>query len=165
MSFLDPIIAELQHEASVTRKLFERIQDEHFEWQPHAKSMSVKRLTNHIAQLYNWFDYILNQDELDIATAQFERRMANTTQELLALFDQNVAKTVELLKKQEEQHVLKTWTFRNGQQVIFAMPRMAVMRMMVLNHGVHHCGQLSVYLRLLNIPLPPMYGPTADEPM
>ncbi|MDY0096317.1 MAG: DinB family protein [Candidatus Vecturithrix sp.] len=165
MSLLDPIIAELQHEAATTRKLFERIPDEQFDWQPHQKSMSVKNLTNHLAQIYNWCGYIVNQDELDIATAQFERKMAGATQELLALFDENVANAVELLKQQDEQHVLKTWTFRNGEQIIFALPRMSVIRTMVLNHGIHHRGQLSVYLRLLNIPLPPMYGPTADEPM
>ncbi|GAK60591.1 DinB protein [Candidatus Vecturithrix granuli] len=165
MSLLDPIIAELQHEAVTTRKLFERVPDEQFDWQPHQKSMSVRNLTNHIAQIYNWCGYIVNQDELDIATAQFERKMAGTTQELLALFDENVANAVALLKKQDEQHVLKTWTFRNGAQVMFALPRMAVIRTMVLNHGIHHRGQFSVYLRLLNIPLPPMYGPTADEPM
>lgn len=165
MSLLDPIIAELQHEAATTRKLFERIPDEQFDWQPHQKSMSVKNLTNHLAQIYNWCGYIVNQDELDIATAQFERKMAGATQELLALFDENVANAVELLKQQDEQHVLKTWTFRNGEQIIFALPRMSVIRTMVLNHGIHHRGQLSVYLRLLNIPLPSIYGPTADEPM
>ncbi len=165
MSLLDPIISELQHEAATTRKLLERIPDEQFDWQPHQKSMSVQNLTNHIAQIYNWCGYIVNQDELDIATAQFERKMAGATQELLALFDENVANAVALLKQQDEQHVLKTWTFRNGAQILFALPRMAVIRTMVLNHGIHHRGQLSVYLRLLNIPLPPMYGPTADEPM
>ncbi len=165
MSLLDPIIAELQHEATTTRTLFEHIPDEQFDWQPHEKSMSVTQITNHIVQLYNWPGFILNQDELDLATDQFERKTAGTTQELLALFDENVANTVELLKKQEDQHVLKTWTFRNGEQVIFAMPRLAVIRTMVLNHIIHHRGQLSVYLRLLNIPLPSVYGPTADEPM
>jgi uncharacterized damage-inducible protein DinB len=159
------MIAELQHEATITRTLIERIPDEQFDWQPHEKSMSMKQITNHIAQIYNWSGFILNQDELDIATAQFERKIAGTTQELLTLFDENVANVVELFKKQEDQHVLKTWTFRNGEQVVFAMPRIAVIRSMVLNHVIHHRGQLSVYLRLLNIPLPSIYGPTADEPM
>ena len=165
MSLLDPIIAELQHEATTTRTLIERVPDEQFDWQPHEKSMSMKQITNHIAQLYNWSGFILNQDELDIATAQFERKIASTTQELLALFDENVANVVELFKKQEDQHVLKTWIFRNDEQVIFAMPRIAVIRTMELNHIIHHRGQLSVYLRLLNIPVPAIYGPTADEPM
>ncbi len=163
MSLIEPIIAELQHEAATTRKLLERVPEEAFSWQPHEKSMTLGRLAGHIAELYTFAAPILNQDELDFATGNYEPFSPADAAELLEKFDKNVADAIEILKTQTDDRLLAAWRMRSGEQVFFERPRITVIRSFMLNHIVHHRGQLSVYLRLQNVPLPPMYGPTADE--
>ncbi|HEX8136296.1 MAG TPA: DinB family protein [Pyrinomonadaceae bacterium] len=165
MSLSQPIIAELQQEAKTTRKLLERVPEEAFSWKPHEKSMSLGRLAGHVAELHTMFRFILTEDELDFAAGKYQPFAPSNVSELLESFDRNVAEAVELLKAQTDESLLKPWRMRSGEQVFFELPRVAVIRSMALNHIFHHRGQLSVYLRLRDVPLPSIYGPTADEPM
>ena len=161
MKLNEPLIAELQHEAATTRKMLERVPQESLSWQPHEKSMTLGRLASHIARLPGIFIAKLNQDEVD--RSEIKPLPADNATAILETFDQNIASSLELLKTESEERLLGVWRYRDGEKVVFEMPRVAVIRLIALNHLIHHRGQLSVYLRLLNIPLPSVYGPTADE--
>ncbi len=163
MSLNEPIITELQYEAATTRRLLERVPQNAFAWQPHEKSMTMGRLASHIVELYTFTGPIFKQDELDFEGANFEPFTPADVPELLETFDKNVADSVEVLSMQTDDRLLASWRLRSGEQVFFEMPRITVIRSFMLSHIVHHRGQLSVYLRLQNVPLPPIYGPTADE--
>ena len=163
MSLSEPIAAELQREAATTRRMLERVPEEKLEWRPHEKSMTLGRLAGHIAELPSLVAMTLTQDEVDFAAGNYQPFVASNVAELLEKFDGNVAGAVEALRGQEDEHLLKTWRLKRNGQVLFEMPRVAVLRSMGLNHVIHHRGQLSVYLRLLDVPLPSVYGPTADE--
>lgn len=163
MSLVEPIIAEFQHEAATTRKMLERVPQDAFAWQPHEKSMTLGRLSGHIVEMYSFTGPIMTQDELDFATGNYEPFAPADVAELLEVFDKNVADSIEILTTQTDDRMLGSWRLRSGDQVFFEMPRVAVIRSFLLSHIIHHRGQLSVYLRLQNVPLPPVYGPTADE--
>jgi len=163
MSLSEPIAAELRREAATTRRMLERVPQDKLAWRPHEKSMTLGRLAGHIAELPSLVVATLTQDEVDFAAGKFQPFAASNVSELLEKFDKNVAEAAEALKDQPDEHLLKTWRLRSGEQVFFELPRVAVLRSMGLNHIIHHRGQLSVYLRLLDVPLPSVYGPTADE--
>ena len=164
MAINDGFIGELKHEAATTRKILERIPAEKFDWKPHEKSMAMGRLAIHVADMFSWFPGTLEMDGLDFAKGYDEPKAA-TAEELVALLDKNAAAAEESLKRSDDANFMKTWTLRNGEQVLLQMPKIAVLRGMVMNHIVHHRGQLSVYLRINDIPVPAMYGPSADEQM
>lgn len=157
------IIEELQHESAITRTVLERVPTEKFDFKPHEKSMGFCQLASHIAEMYLWFDSTLNQTELDFAEMDYQPFIAESNEQLLEFFDKNVEMAVELLKSASDEDLMVNWTMRNGEQVFFSMPRIQVIRSLMLNHIVHHRGQLSVYLRLNDIPVPQIYGPSADE--
>ena len=163
MSLCEPLAAELRHEAATTRRMLERVPEDRFGWKPHGKSMGLGRLAGHIAELPTLVAPALKQDELDFAAGSFQPFSPTSVAELLEKFDRNVDAAVNLLKDQTDERMQEKWRLRSGEQVFFELPRVAVVRSMVLNHVVHHRGQLSVYLRLLDVPLPSVYGPTADE--
>lgn len=164
MNLTEQILTELQQEAATTRKMLERVPEASFAWQPHEKSMTLGRLAAHVAGLYGtWLKTTLSQDEFDLADSLPLK--AESVSDILVAFDQNVADAIELLRAQSDERLFMTWRLKRGSQVLFEMPRWAVLRSMVINHIIHHRGQLSVYLRLLDVPLPSVYGPTADEPM
>lgn len=165
MGLSDPIIAELKHEAATTRKLLERVPEGKSDWKPHEKSMPLGRLAGHVAELPGLVPAILTLDEFDFASGQFKPYVATSTTELLEKFDKTISTAIDLLKTQEDEQLHKPWKLRSGDHVIINLPRAAVIRTLVLNHIVHHRGQLSVYLRLQDVPLPSIYGPSADEPM
>lgn len=162
MAIRDGLINELQHEAATTRKILERVPADKFDWKPHEKSMAMGRLATHVADMFSWFPGTLERDEIDFANGYEEPKPA-TTEELVALLDKNAAAARESLQKMEDAGFMKEWTLRNGEQILLQLPKIAVLRGMVMNHIVHHRGQLSVYLRLNDIPVPAMYGPSADE--
>lgn len=162
MAINEAFIGELQHEAATTRRVLERIPVETFDWKPHEKSMSMHKLATHVAEMFGWYVPTLEQDELDFAKGYEEAKIA-TTEELIALFEKNVAAATESLKKTDPAAFMNDWTLRDGEKVYFTMPKAAVVRTFVMNHIVHHRGQLSVYLRLNDIPVPSIYGPSADE--
>ncbi len=162
MAISEALIGELQQEAATTRKVIERIPTETFDWKPHEKSMSMYRLATHVADIFGWFMPTMEQDELDFAKGYEEPKPANT-EELVAMFDKNVTAAIESLKNVNDAVFMQNWTLRNGEQIYFEMPKAAVVRSFAMNHIVHHRGQLSVYLRLNDIPVPALYGPSADE--
>jgi uncharacterized damage-inducible protein DinB len=162
MSKGQPFWMELQAESATTRRLLERLPEGALSWQPHEKSMSMGHLAVHIARLLQLFESILNQDELDVDTADLAVADPDSVYGILELFDSALIAAVEALKKMPDEALLSPWRMRKGTQVFFEMPRASVIRSF-LNHAVHHRGQLSVYLRLQNVPVPPIYGPTADE--
>lgn len=164
MNFLEPMIAELKHEAATTRKLLERVPQDRLAWQPHAKSMTLGRLAAHIANLPGMLVGALTRDALDAEELKAESPSAESVANILKVFDQKIERSLELLKTQsDESFMLAPWRYTSGEHVIFEMPRLAVIRFVALNHIIHHRGQLSVYLRLLDVPLSSVYGPTADE--
>jgi uncharacterized damage-inducible protein DinB len=166
MSIAEPLVAEIEHEARTTRRLLERLPEQHFGWKPHAKSMTLERLAGHIAEIPGWISTIVEKDEFDVATGGGHTPPVHKTRaEIIQLFDANVAKITEVLKRQTDQRMMAPWRLKKGGQVIFELPRAGMIRAMGMNHVVHHRGQLSVYLRLRDVPLPSIYGPTADEPM
>ncbi|HEX3102171.1 MAG TPA: DinB family protein, partial [Pyrinomonadaceae bacterium] len=139
---------ELENEARVTRSCLERVPAEKFDWKPHEKSMTMGRLATHCAEMFGWTKETLKQDELDFATADYKPFEPKTNEELLAFFDDHIAKAKIILGETPDETFMTDWTMRNGEQVYMTMPKVAVMRAFVMNHIIHHRGQLSVYLRL-----------------
>jgi len=157
-------LGDLDHELATTRRLLERVPEDKLAWKPHEKSMSLGRLAMHLAELPRLQSTVLADDFLDLETlGSRPMRSATSRAELLAEFDGNVAAMREHLAGASDQTLASSWAVRRGDKVLLTQPRAAAMRSLGINHIVHHRGQLSVYLRLLDVPLPPMYGPTADE--
>jgi uncharacterized damage-inducible protein DinB len=157
------LIAELQQEAATTRKILERIPAELFDYKPHEKSMTMTRLATHVAEMVDWVTETCTKDELDFATIDYKPFEPATTTELVEYHDKNVAAAVEALKNTSDEDMQKPWTLKNGETTYFTMPKIATLRSMCFNHIWHHRGQLSVYLRLNDLPVPSIYGPSADE--
>jgi uncharacterized damage-inducible protein DinB len=157
------LIAEMEHEAAVTRTCLERVPAEKFDWKPHERSMSFLRLASHVAEMFGWTPPTLQQAELDFAKMEYKPYEPATTADLVEFLDKNVAEAVDALRNTSDEQFMENWTMRNGETVYFTMPKVAVMRSFVMNHIVHHRGQLSVYLRLNDIAVPSIYGPSADE--
>jgi uncharacterized damage-inducible protein DinB len=142
--------------------MLERVPEDAFDWKPHEKSTKLGRLAGHVTELPGMLVPILTQDEMDFG--DYKPFMPASVAELVEMFDKNIADAVELLKNHSDEQLPKTWCIKSGERVFLEMPRAAFIRW-VLSHLIHHRGQLSVYLRLRDIPLPPVYGPTADESM
>ena len=166
MAIKESILPEFDHEMATTRKLLERIPEQNAGWKPHAKSMSLGHLGVHLAQLPLWGAVTMGQTELDLSppggspykTPEFE-----STGAVLAAFDEHVRQAREAIAAASDPDFMVPWTLKNGGQSIFTLPRVATLRSFVLNHVIHHRGQLSVYLRLRDVPIPSIYGPSADE--
>jgi uncharacterized damage-inducible protein DinB len=157
------IIGELKREGASTRKMLERLSEESFSFKPHEKSFSTIALATHIANLPIWISMILDTDGLDLANPLPRQELAKTTEELLGFFDKRIADVTEALDRVDEAELGKMWLLTKGEFTIANAPKKIIIRYFALNHMVHHRGQLSVYLRLLGIPVPGMYGPSADE--
>ena len=162
MALKDTLLAEFDHEMGTTRRLIERLPDEQLAWKPHEKSMSLAGLATHLSNLPNWGHTILNDASYDVAAGPPNLTAGSSRAEILSWFDSAVAKTRTALDKSDAE-LSATWKLTRGDQEMFSMPRAAAFRTFVLYHVVHHRGQLSVYLRLNNVPVPAIYGPTADE--
>jgi uncharacterized damage-inducible protein DinB len=156
-------IAEFEQEAAVTRKCLERIPPEKFDWKPHEKSMPFGKLAAHIAEMFSWTAATLQHPELDFSKFDYKPFEPATTAELVEFLDKNVAEAIDALRNSPDSVFMESWTMRNAETVYFTMPKATVMRSFVINHIVHHRGQLSVYLRLNDISVPSIYGPSADE--
>lgn len=154
---------DLERELATTRRMLERVPDEHFAWKPHEKSMSLGTLAAHLANLLWWQTATLEQDEFDMAAPQPPRTVPESREALLREFDEKAAVLREALAQTDEAALARPWTLRRGDHIIFTQPKAAILRSFGISHMVHHRGQLSVYLRLLDVPVPPSYGPTADE--
>lgn len=166
MSIAASMIPEFDQEMATTRKVLERIPDDKLEYTPHAKSMSFARLAGHVAEMVGWLADTMKHDSFDVAPVgapKFEAFVPKSNAELVAAFDKNREAAREALAAGTDEAMMRTWSLLSGGNVIFSMPRVACVRGMILNHIVHHRGQLSVYLRLNDISVPSIYGPSADE--
>ncbi len=161
MALPDLILEEVEQEFDNTRKILERVPADKFDWKPHDKSMSLKTLATHIAALASFTGMMLTSDELDFATASWPE--VNSTEDVLGLHDKGAENTKKALQKATEGDFDKEFVFRNGNQIIMKMPIRQFIRKMALSHIYHHRAQLGVYLRLLDVPIPGMYGPSADD--
>ncbi len=162
MSIVDALMPEFDHEMSVTRKLLERVPEDRFGWKPHEKSYTLGQLAQHVATLPMWGAITVNQSELDLGGSQQLPPVTNRA-ELLALFDGHVAGTRAAIAGKSDAELMAPWTLKAWGKTLFTMPKAAVWRSFVMSHLIHHRGQLSVYLRIQNVALPSMYGPSADE--
>jgi uncharacterized damage-inducible protein DinB len=162
VALVDALLPEFDREMTTTRKLIERVPQDKLDWKPHARSFSLGSLATHVANLPMWGEITLIKSELDPG-AEPPASVPDSTAGLLAMFDARVASTRSALAGRTDAEFAAPWTLKRGTETIFTMPKSAVWRFFVLNHIVHHRGQLSVYLRLLDVPVPSMYGPSADE--
>lgn len=162
MTFLEFFLQQLEEEAATTRKMLSRIPNDKFGWKPHEKSMELKRLAIHVAELPTWVPMTLDTDELDFAKSEYKQEPIQNTEELVDYFEKCLVKGREALKNGKEADLEKPWTLRNGEQIYSTSPKRDVIRM-AMSQIIHHRAQLGVYLRLLNVPIPGSYGPSADE--
>ena len=166
MALGDSILPEFDHEMANTRKTLERVPDDKFGWKPHEKSGTMGWLAGHLANLPTWAGYTLNQDSIDLNPPGGEPPRAEppkSTEELLKLFDKNVVDARATIAGASDAEFFKPWSLLSAGETIFTMPKIAVLRGFVMNHQIHHRGQLTVYLRLNDIPVPAIYGPSADD--
>ena len=166
MAIKDAFIGELKYESSLTKKMLERVPLDKKEWKPHEKSMTLGRLATHVAEISHWVSDIIHIDDFDfLKNFNFKPVTADSTEELLKIFQTNLDKAMADLSTRNDDDFSKNWTVRRGEQVMFSTPKKIAVRSWAINHMIHHRGQLSVYLRLLDVPVPGMYGPSADEKM
>ena len=165
MGLSDALLPEFDYEMANTRKTLERVPEEKFDWRPHEKSMTLGGLTTHLANLPSWVSHGVNLDELDIAPEGNPLRVepVKTRAEALENFDRNVAAARAAIAAASDEHLLKPWSLLRSGQTVMTLPRVAMLRGFVMNHMIHHRGQMTVYLRLNDVPVPSLYGPSADE--
>lgn len=162
MPIADALLPEFDHEMTVTRKLLERVPEGQFDWKPHQKSMSLGQLAQHVATIPRWGTVTLSQGGFDLAGGE-QPPPATTRADLLAMFDSHVRDARAALAGKGDGEMMAPWTLKRANHVIFSMPRTAVWRSFVMSHLIHHRAQLGVYLRMHDVPLPSVYGPSADE--
>jgi uncharacterized damage-inducible protein DinB len=153
---------QLEDESLVTRKMLDRVPSDNYDWQPHPKSMTMRALAGHIAELPGWVSMAFTTDELDFAANAYQPIVWNNNEELLANFEQALAGAKEHLNQAKEEDLLPEWLLRNGEEIYSRMTKGGLM-LHSLYQTIHHRAQLGVYLRLLDIPIPGTYGPSADE--
>jgi uncharacterized damage-inducible protein DinB len=163
MALKDSFIGELKYEGSLTRKMLERVPLDKKEWRPHEKSMTLGRLATHVAEIPHWISRIITIDDWDFAARGFSAHTASTSTELVTIFDEKLQQAIADLETMKDEDFNKTWIVRKGDQMRNEMVKKVAIRGWGFSHLIHHRGQLSVYLRLLNVPVPGMYGPSADE--
>lgn len=153
-------IPELKYEVMLTEKFFNRIPMEKFNWRPHPKSMNIKELSNHLAEIPGYVTAIMEKDEMDIA--DYQAPQLETKEELIKLLKENASRAEAALRKPDEEYE-KIWKMVHGEKTLVEIPKMNMLRTMTLSQIPHHRAQLGVYFRLLDIPVPASYGPSADE--
>ena len=163
MALKDALIAEYKMEAARTRKILERVPLDKADWKPHEKSMTLGRMATHIAEIPTWTTRILDKDYFDFMESPATPRTAKDREELLSIHDENVAKAIASLEATNDEQLAKEWSLKRGEHVLYQLPKKLILRDFGFNHIYHHRGQLSVYLRHLDVPVPGMYGPSADE--
>ena len=163
MSIKTALLAEFKHESNNTRKMLERVPTDKLIWKPHEKSMTLGRLATHIAEIPIWIDRAITQTEFDFATAVFKREFKESTEAILQLFEERKQSAIKLLEAVSDEDLNASYTMRRGEHILATMPKKVNIRNVGLNHLYHHRGQLSVFLRLLDVNVPGMYGPSADE--
>jgi uncharacterized damage-inducible protein DinB len=163
MKTIDSLVREFEHEVQTTRKHLERLPNDKLDWRPHEKSFTTSGLASHIVECVGWTVPIFNESEINFDPATYRPYVARSTSELLKTLDENVANAKEALGRATEESLEQPWSLKIMDRVQFEKPRAEVFRDFALSHVIHHRGQLSVYLRLLNVAVPGSYGPSADE--
>ncbi|MCC6286451.1 MAG: DinB family protein [Chitinophagaceae bacterium] len=162
MSIISMFLKEMEQEAYTTKKMLSRVPDDKYDWKPHPKSMTLRQLSTHIAELPTWVSMVLNTNELDFASAPYNPVIINNSNELMAYFEKSLEDGRTHLSKATDADLQPTWTLRNGAEIYSSSTRGEFIRITYCQI-VHHRAQLGVYLRLLDIPIPGSYGPSADE--
>ncbi len=165
MKISDTLIPEFDHEAATTRKTLERVAEDKFGWTPHEKSMTLGRLACHVAELPYFGTAVAKSDSMDFAKGDYKELKATNRQELLDQYDTIVKDTRAAIAGMSDEEMMKSWSLQNNGSTLITMPKVAVLRSFMMNHWIHHRGQLSVYLRLTGSSVPSIYGPSADEGM
>ena len=163
MGFTEELLIEYDAEMANTRKMLERVPDDKLEWAPHSKSMTLARLASHVADFPTWALTTVDTDMLDLNKVEPPSSLPKSRAEIVAKFEKDLVAARAKLASLTEEALGRKWTLKAGDHTILEMPKAQVIRITVMNHMVHHRGQLSVYLRELNVPVPGMYGPSADE--
>jgi uncharacterized damage-inducible protein DinB len=162
MAISASLLPEFDHEMGTTRACIERVPEDKFSFKPHDKSMTAGNLASHIADMPNWAIVGISQDSLDMASG-YKPFQAKSRAELLEAFDKSVSGARAAIAGASDETLMKNWSLKNGEKTLMTLPKVAVVRTFVMNHIIHHRGQLSVYLREMNVPVPSIYGPSADE--
>ena len=165
MNMSQAFLQEMEMEMANTRKTLERV-PAIMDWRPHPKSMTMGRLAQHLAEIPDWVSKTIDVDELDLAPVgapTYNPQPAKSPKEALDMFDKNLAAAKAALASTNDAHLMKPWSLKMGGRTLMTMPRAVVIRNFVLNHNVHHRAQMGVYLRLNDVPVPAVYGPSADE--
>ena len=164
MSIAEALLPEFDREMGLTRRVLERVPDGQFAWKPHEKSMTLGRLAEHLAELPQWLGVSITASGIDMSTPRPpEYTPPDTRAKVLAMFDKHVAQARSALNGRTDAELMAPWTLKNQGKEVFTMPKAAVLRGFAMNHMIHHRGQMMVYLRLQNVPVPSVYGPSADE--
>jgi len=166
MGLSEAMLPEFDHEMANTRKSLERVPEGKLGWKPHEKSMTMGRLAVHLTEIPGWVSITIEQDSFDVAppgASPYQPPKANSRKDILAMFDRNVAAARTAIAGADDKKLKKPWSLMSGGKVIFTQPRIGVLRSFILSHNIHHRAQLGVYLRLNNVPVPAIYGPSADE--
>lgn len=166
MGLINSLLPEFDHEMANTRKTLERVPEDKFDWKPHVKSTAMGGLATHLSNIPTWVIHAIDQDSLDLAPGGVPLprvEPAKSQSELLELFDNNVANARAAIAGASDEELFKSWTLLSSGRQILTLPKIAVLRSFVMNHNIHHRAQLGVYLRLNDIPVPSIYGPSADE--
>ncbi len=165
MALSQALLPEFDHEMANTRKSLDRVPDDKFGWKPHEKSPTLGWLASHLANIPHWAGVAIDQESFDMAPGgtSLKTPVASSRKEVLEMFDQNVAAARQAIAGAGDAELMKPWSLLKAGQTVMTLPRIAVLRGFVMNHSIHHRAQLGVYLRLNNIPVPAIYGPSADE--
>jgi uncharacterized damage-inducible protein DinB len=160
---IEPMLKELKQEASTTRRVLERVPEDKLTWKPHPRSMSLGQLALHLATIPGNISRLAERDEFDAAQANFEPPTPKSTDEILTAHDTSVKAAETFIGGLTPERAMASWRFNHRGKEVFTVPRVGVLRSILLNHMYHHRGQLSVYLRLIDVPVPVIYGRSADE--
>ena len=162
MPVIDGMLQELDQEAATTRRVLERVPDEHLAWRPHEKARTLGELAMHVATVPGAVAKLV-ATQSPVQAPQFRDPQLQSASELVPTLDDSIAKAKNALSGMSDADLMSTWRMMLGERELFAIPRLAMLRTVMLNHWYHHRGQLSVYLRQLDVPIPSIYGPSADE--
>jgi uncharacterized damage-inducible protein DinB len=162
MALIDGLLQELEQEAQTTRRVLERVPDDRLEWRPHEKARTLGELALHIATVPGAVAELVGTQST-VQAPQFSDPKPKSASELIPALDESIAKAKKVLGGMDDAALMETWRMMNGERELLAVPRVAMLRSIMLNHWYHHRGQLSVYLRELDVAIPSIYGPSADE--
>jgi uncharacterized damage-inducible protein DinB len=162
MPLVDMLLPEFDHEMATTRRVLERVPDDRLGWSPHARSFNLGQLAQHVATIPMWGTMTLTRSELDLAGSS-QLPAVGSRADLIKMFDENAAGARKELVDKTDAELMAPWTLKHGDNTIFSMPKISVWRGFVMSHLIHHRAQLGVYLRMQDVPVPAMYGPSADE--